>query len=77
MGASEIKPMLVELYGLLAANKTEARDLTESVSRHLISWDADQEVRRLQTQVGRFDFENARKTLEEIAEMIGAPLSSS
>jgi HPt (histidine-containing phosphotransfer) domain-containing protein len=71
MSASEIKPMLVELSRLLAANKTEAQDLMESVSKHLASWNVSQNVRQLQIQIGKFDFENAQKTLKKIADSIG------
>ncbi len=74
ISAPEIKPMLVELSRLLTANKTEAQDYMELAIKHLSSLNVDQEVRQLQIQVGKFDFDSAQKTLKKIANTIGIQL---
>ena len=74
MSAFEIKPVLLELSRLLAANKTEAQDFAELVIKQLSFWNVGEEVRQLQIQVGKFDFENAQRALKKIADIIGISL---
>ena len=72
--ASEIKPMLVDLLGLLAASDTGAEELTSSVAQHLPALDLAQEGGILERQVSEFDFDKAQETLKRIAKALGISL---
>ncbi len=68
----EIKPVLAELSEALAARDPEAEDIMESVLKHLIHPAVEIECRELESQVRRFDFKEAHKTLRKITNIIGA-----
>jgi len=73
---SEITRELVEINQLLAENNIAAEDRIESVKKHLVRYDGGEKAyQRLETQMGRFDFRGAQKTLAEIANDMGIQFS--
>ncbi|MFA5903111.1 MAG: response regulator [Desulfobacula sp.] len=68
---SEIKPILVEFSQHLADYDPEVEDFLESIVKHLIPWDVEEECHTIQSQINEFDFKGALNTLKRITDRIG------
>ncbi len=76
-GATDLaraRALLGELEASLAARRTDSDRLLKSVAIHLSSLDLNRELARLASQITRFDFGGARKTVGTMAEKIGISL---
>ena len=71
----EITRELLEIANLLSENNIAAEYHIESVRKYLASYnDVDNTYHQLESQIARFDFKGARKTLGEIAATLGVSL---
>ncbi len=71
----EITRELLEIANLLSENNIAAEDHIESVRKYLASYNGvDNAYHQLESQIARFDFKGARKTLGEIAATLGISL---
>lgn len=68
----EIMAMLDELDKLLSSSSLKAKEFLIDAAEDLKSFDMDSKITRLESEVKRFDFKNAGKTLQTIKEKISA-----
>ncbi len=74
LSLSEIKPILIEIASLLAKNRIEAENRFESVRKHLLIRNVGDDIRKIEEQMGIFDFKGAQKTVNKIADTLGISL---
>ncbi len=68
---SEAEPIIIEMAGLLKKNSPLAERCMDGIKAHLWGARFEAEIKLLETQINKFDFKGAQKTLGELAESIG------
>ena len=74
---SKIQPMMIDLSRLLQEKNIEAEKHMESIKEHLIGSATKEitvEVRKIEEEIDRFDFNSALTTLSKIANVLGISL---
>ena len=67
----EIRPMLLRLNRLVSENDIESESCFESLKKHLIACDLEEESRKLEFQIADYEFEEARETIRHISDKLG------
>jgi K+-sensing histidine kinase KdpD len=64
---TKIKPLFVELAGLLEEADAEATEHIDTLKEYLNGSRLEEQMTKLEEQINRYDFEDAQETLAEIA----------
>ncbi|MDM8515173.1 response regulator [Desulfobacterales bacterium HSG16] len=72
----EIRHLLLDLYDAVKLNRTEVEDIIKSLPEYLHGTDAMEEVKKLEEQIGAYDFDEALITIEKIAGIMNILLES-
>jgi len=70
-----VKPLLVEMGGLLETDLMEAMNRLENLRPHLEASEVQEEFKKLETCLENFDTDEALRNLEEIAGVLGISLN--
>jgi len=73
--AAELAPHFIELDQLIKQHNPKAENALESFMNQLNGFGVMEDVKRLEKQLGRFNFKDARRTLSGIAETVGVPIN--